>query len=209
MLFFYVKILTWCHNRLKYYLQVTLCHLIERVKDKDMVKSTFQNLNQEKKKRVTDALITEFSSYSLADAQVARIVKSSGIARGAFYKYFDDLTDAYEYVYQLAMKDIHAGLKPSKAFDVELLYKTTADFVGKSEKSPYLALIKLHLSKNEAMLTHDFKQKAVRLKDLDVKTWSAMVLSHETIKLVLFDPDHKNIYLERFKHSLKLLNEEG
>ena len=32
--------------------------------------------------------------------------KSSGIARGAFYKYFDDdLTDAYEYVYQLVMKD--------------------------------------------------------------------------------------------------------
>ena len=28
-------------------------------------------------------------------------------------------------------------------------------------------------------------------------------------KLVLFDPDHKNIYLERFKHSLELLDEEG
>ncbi|MCT7874892.1 MAG: TetR/AcrR family transcriptional regulator, partial [Lactobacillus iners] len=53
------------------------------------------------------------------------------------------------------------------------------------------------------------KQKAIRLKNLDAKTWSAMVLSHETIKLVLFDPDHKNIYLERFKHSLELLDEEG
>lgn len=174
-----------------------------------MVKSTFQNLNQGKKKRVTEALIDEFSSYSLANAQVARIVKSSGIARGAFYKYFDDLTDAYEYVYQLVMKDIHTGLRPSKAFDVELLYQMTADFVGKSEQSPYLAFIKLHLSKNEVMLTPDFKQKAIRLKNLDAKTWSAMVLSHETIKLVLFDPDHKNIYLERFKHSLELLDEEG
>ncbi|MUP60038.1 TetR family transcriptional regulator, partial [Veillonellaceae bacterium M2-4] len=75
--------------------------------------------------------------------------------------------------------------------------------------SPYLAFIKLHLSKNEVMLTPDFKQKAIRLKNLDAKTWSAMVLSHETIKLVLFDPDHKNIYLERFKHSLELLDEEG
>lgn len=67
-----------------------------------MVKETFTNLDEHKKQRVTQALLHEFSQHSLADAQVARIVKEANIARGAFYKYFTDLTDAYLYLYQIA-----------------------------------------------------------------------------------------------------------
>ena len=62
-----------------------------------MVKQTFFNLPDEKKQRVTTALLHEFSNHPLPDAQVARIVTEAEIARGAFYKYFDDLTDAYAY----------------------------------------------------------------------------------------------------------------
>ena len=68
-----------------------------------MVKQTFLNLPEEKRQRVTDAVFHEFSNYALTDAQVARIVKEANIARGAFYKYFDDLTDAYLYVYRQAI----------------------------------------------------------------------------------------------------------
>ena len=57
-----------------------------------MPSRTFQNLKDEKKQRVTAALLTEFSQHSLPDAEVARIIKQAGISRGAFYKYFPDLT---------------------------------------------------------------------------------------------------------------------
>ena len=51
-----------------------------------MVSQTFKNLAPLKKERITAALLTEFSTYPLKDAQVARIVKDAQIARGAFYK---------------------------------------------------------------------------------------------------------------------------
>ena len=60
-----------------------------------MASTTFQHLDAAKQQRVLAALITEFSQYPLAQAQVARIVKQADIARGAFYKYFTDLDHAY------------------------------------------------------------------------------------------------------------------
>ena len=59
-----------------------------------MVSETFINLSDEKKQKIEGALLKEFSTYPLAKAQVARIVKDAGIARGAFYKYFGDLKDS-------------------------------------------------------------------------------------------------------------------
>ncbi|MFP7482488.1 TetR/AcrR family transcriptional regulator, partial [Weissella paramesenteroides] len=45
-----------------------------------MVSKTFENLAEEKQLRIRHALLKEFSTYSLAEAQVARIVADSGIA---------------------------------------------------------------------------------------------------------------------------------
>ena len=62
-----------------------------------MVKKTFINLNSAKKQKIEQVMLDEFSNYDLNQANVARIVKEAGIARGAFYTYFDDLEDAYLY----------------------------------------------------------------------------------------------------------------
>ena len=43
-----------------------------------MVSETFINLSDEKKQKIEGALLKEFSTYPLAKAQVARIVKDAG-----------------------------------------------------------------------------------------------------------------------------------
>ena len=102
-----------------------------------MVKATFENLSKDKKDRVTEALLKEFSAHTLASTQVARIVKEAGIARGAFYKYFEDLTDAYQYLFKLVMRDLHTGLTGRMGADE--LYQMTKDFVTKATGSQYYA----------------------------------------------------------------------
>ena len=63
--------------------KVTRCQLINGgIK---MPSTTFLNLNEDKKKKIVQSLLLEFSNHSVSDAQVARIVKEAGIARGAFY----------------------------------------------------------------------------------------------------------------------------
>ena len=130
-----------------------------------MVKATFENLSKDKQDRVTAALLKEFSAHTLASAQVARIVKEAGIARGAFYKYFEDLTDAYQYLFKLAMRDLHTGLTGRMGADE--LYQMTKDFVTKATGSQYYDLICLHYAANEALLPSS------RPKQMPACAWAA------------------------------------
>ena len=160
-----------------------------------MVSETFINLSDEKKQKIAQALLKEFSTYPLAKAQVARIVKDAGIARGAFYKYFGDLKDAYGYLYSLAMKEVHMGPPTRlKEFDPEFFYKMTVNFIDQTENSIYFDLIK----------GEDEKQKDAFL-NLNSQVWAAMVLTHEAIDLALFDKKNKAKILKRYHESLCLL----
>ena len=170
-----------------------------------MISETFINLSDKKKEKIEKALLKEFSTYPLAKAQVARIVKDAGIARGAFYKYFGDLKSAYLYLYRLAMKEVHMGPPTRlKNFDSESFYKMTVDFINQTENSIYFNLIKLHLSQNQAFLGENERQKEVFL-NLDSRVWAAMVLTHEAIDLALFDKKNKEKILKRYHESLSLL----
>lgn len=58
-----------------------------------MIKQTFYNLPDDKKQRITEAIIKELEEYSYNDISINRIVKNASISRGSFYQYFDDKAD--------------------------------------------------------------------------------------------------------------------
>ena len=152
-----------------------------------MPSTTFENLNLQKKELITNALLTEFSQHSLASAQVARIVKQAGIARGAFYKYFTDLTEAYQYLYQVAILEIHTPIKA---------------FVDEINGSKYRDFMRFHFQTNEGLL-RDNTQPQIKIHS--AQEWSVMVLSHETIKDCLLQPDKQNEAIERLSKALTAL----
>ncbi len=63
-----------------------------------MPKSTFMNLDEEKKQRILEVCYREFSRYNFREASVTRIVDEAGIAKGSMYKYFDDKKDLYHFL---------------------------------------------------------------------------------------------------------------
>lgn len=70
----------------------------------------------------------------MSKAQVAPIVKEAEIARGAFYKYFSDLTDAYIFLYKLAMKDIHTPFISKSDQTADAYVQQTRDFLTNTQK---------------------------------------------------------------------------
>ncbi|HCT96668.1 TetR/AcrR family transcriptional regulator [Vagococcus sp.] len=72
-----------------------------------MPTATFFNLREDKQETIVQAALLEFSQRSLPEALVSNIVKESDIARGSFYKYFEDMEDLYLYVYSLMSKRAH------------------------------------------------------------------------------------------------------
>ncbi|WP_367298149.1 TetR/AcrR family transcriptional regulator [Loigolactobacillus coryniformis] len=168
-----------------------------------MVSTTFKNLAPDKQARIQSALLNEFSAHPLADAQVARIVQQAQIARGAFYKYFTDLTDAYRYLYHQVMLEIHSAIPPTafKTFTPAIYLQAVRDFVDQAADSQYRELIKRHLTQNEALLAAP-KQPVMDIPDA---VWAAGILSHETIKQVLLYPDTKKAALDRLASALEAL----
>ncbi len=77
-----------------------------------MPKDTFINLSEEKKKRIFDAAVKEFSTRRFSDASINQIVKNAGIPKGSFYQYFADKEDIYLYMLEEISKDIHEIIEP-------------------------------------------------------------------------------------------------
>ena len=60
-----------------------------------MPKQTFFNLPQAKQDTILNAAMDEFATSGYDLSSIQKIIKTSGIARGSFYQYFEDKTDVF------------------------------------------------------------------------------------------------------------------
>ncbi|MCH4171586.1 MAG: TetR/AcrR family transcriptional regulator [Lactobacillus sp.] len=173
-----------------------------------MPSTTFDNLKTDKKNLVTQALLQEFSTYPLAQAQVARIIKTAGISRGAFYKYFTDIEDAYLYLYGTAMGEIHQNIKQNLSTPMvaaDYLHYTEA-FLDNVANNAYRQLIRLHFMQNEGLVNRAQPPVDVaRVEGTPANAWAAMVLTHETLRQILITPELKPSLLAKLSASLQAL----
>lgn len=63
-----------------------------------MPKQTYFNLEKEKRERIFNAGVLEFSYHQFNEASVNTIVKMANISKGSFYQYFEDKSDFYWYI---------------------------------------------------------------------------------------------------------------
>lgn len=114
--------------------------------------NTFHNLKYDKKFKITEAAIDEFSQHSFKDANVSTIIKAAGIPRGSFYQYFEDKLDLYNYLFtKIAerkldyMKDLLPNPDEMSFLDLfEEMYKRGARF---AVENPRYVMITAHLLK--------------------------------------------------------------
>lgn len=60
--------------------------------------STFFNLPKDKKLKILEVSMAEFSEHGYQESSISSIIKKAGIPRGSFYQYFEDKLDLYKYV---------------------------------------------------------------------------------------------------------------
>ena len=76
-----------------------------------MPKDTFFRLKEEKRNKIENALIDEFSSGSFEEASISNIIAKAGIPRGSFYQYFEDKDDAVKYIMKKFLNLEHEKMK--------------------------------------------------------------------------------------------------
>lgn len=190
-----------------------------------MPTQTFLNLNENKQNQIFSALINEFSTHRLMDAQVARIIKDCSIARGSFYKYFDDINDSYQYALNRVLREIHfdvfAQLKAEPTDSLHAFYVATESFINEFKNSDYEQFYRQYVLFNKYELNHveyDYNslpddklilmvngQKIVDRKTIVLTYKWASRAAHQTIKSVLNGGDGRQA-LSDFADLLKLIN---
>ncbi len=75
-----------------------------------MPKETFQNLSVEKKAHIEQILLENFYNRHVSQVKVSEIVEAMQMSRGAFYKYFQDLEDAYTYLIHKCSISVHNAI---------------------------------------------------------------------------------------------------
>ena len=63
-----------------------------------MPSERFNRLPEEKRKKIRDACMAEYTSMTIEKASLNRMIKNAGISRGSFYTYFDSKWDVLAYL---------------------------------------------------------------------------------------------------------------
>ena len=111
-----------------------------------MPKETFLNLPKEKKEKITNAILKEFSRENFNKASISNIIKEAKIPRGSFYQYFEDKEDAIEYIIdsfiENEQKEFLALLVKSKGDIFKTSLKLFEHLAEKSSEKEKLRLYK-------------------------------------------------------------------
>ncbi len=70
-----------------------------------MPKDLFFTIHEEKKTRIIEAAIKEFSAQLYEKASINQIIKEADISRGSFYQYFEDKEDLYFFLIETVVKN--------------------------------------------------------------------------------------------------------
>lgn len=119
-----------------------------------MPRQTFLNLPEEKRERILNTAIDEFSYYHFNDASINRIIDKAAISRGSFYQYFNDLEDLFRYIFKLAAdeKQLYMNEKIGSNFsndlfsNLQMMYTLGLQF---AKDHPKLAKMANHLYKGD------------------------------------------------------------
>lgn len=191
-----------------------------------MPKSTFYNLNEEKKKRIFDAAIQEFAAHRFSEASLNKIVKNAEIPWGSFYQYFNDKEDIYLYMYEEIGKekrDIaqHVNNVDRDADSFELSMQTIkATFKWAKEKPEYIQIGILMEIDNSEFITNLRNETAKKMIEMVERDKKRGVIKSEVDSELLADMIYtlmwklytsvgqdEHLYLEKFKAGIKIIKE--
>ena len=140
-----------------------------------MPKSTFYNLNDEKREKIEKALRNEFSKNIFEKTSISNIIEEAQIPRGSFYQYFEDKEDALQHIIKSFLAKEKAEIKELLIKNKGNIFVTTLDlysyFVDKSYDETEKRLFQniMNKSRNENVNIFDsIKSKRFKtLKDKD------------------------------------------
>lgn len=109
-----------------------------------MPTKSFYQLSGEKRRKLLDAAVEEFSTTPYEKVSVFKIARSAGISRSGFYYYFQNKSDLYAYIYfELIQNDfINYMNSLEEKCDIFRVFESRFEYYLSIKGTPNEALIK-------------------------------------------------------------------
>lgn len=183
-----------------------------------MPKQTFYNLKEEKRKKIEQALLKEFSNNTFEEASISNIIAEAQIPRGSFYQYFENKEDAVEYIINKYLKKEKEKIYTSLLRNNGDIFKTSIDIydyiIEKINTTSNLKLFKNILQELRKNNTNAFEEnteflsekktieKIIDKRDLNIQEKEDLCYFLKILSLVM-----RNATLEVISN--KITQEEG
>ncbi len=160
-----------------------------------MPKSTFYNLNEEKKEKIKKALKKEFTKNTFEKVSISHIIEEAKIPRGSFYQYFEDKEDAFKYIIKDFMDEEEKETKKILLNNNGDIFLTTLDLYEHFTNKCY--------HKKEIQL---FKNIIIKLRNENINIYKNIQLKSENMNNDYINTDILNIEdNEDIKYIFKIL----
>jgi len=163
-------------------------------------KQTFFNLDEEKRSRIVECAIDEFAANDYINSKLSNIIKNAQIPRGSFYQYFEDKTDLYLHIMDIAkdkkmvyVKDLFVN--PENLSFMDLFKDMYIAGMKFAMDSPRLVKMMAHLMSTKGKIYDDVmknnlhiavemysnlidkdKEKGLIKKDIDTRVFAQLVI---------------------------------
>lgn len=196
-----------------------------------MPKQRFYNLPIEKRERILNSAIEEFSRVPVNDISINKIVKGANISRGSFYQYFENKNDLIHEIMS-SYKDIildniknHLIKKDIDVFELSIeIVEQTITFMNKENNQKLCFYVFDNMKNNE-----DFFHEVIGVEELnnvidmlislvDISTFKysnrtdiinvfniISAIGCKTIMKVIKQPQNKSTFMEEFKRQLMII----
>ncbi len=86
-------------------------------------KPTFNNISEEKRKKILDVAVNEFANEGFENANINTIAKKAQVSVGALYKYFDTKTDLFLMSVNYSMSVLDSVMESIVSSDEDVMVK--------------------------------------------------------------------------------------
>lgn len=138
-----------------------------------MPKTTFYNLSDEKKGRIFDAAVQEFSTRRFSEASVNQIINNASIPKGSFYQYFTGKEDIYLYMLEEISRQKQELIKNKEALDPDADFFET--IIQKTRNSFELGRIKPEYTQIGMLMEVDSSEFITKLRATSTKKLRKMI----------------------------------
>ncbi|MFC0015771.1 MULTISPECIES: TetR/AcrR family transcriptional regulator [Allobacillus] len=175
----------------------------------------FEQLDSNKKLKIIEAALEEFSTYDFQHASTNRIVKNAGIGKGMLFYYFNSKKDLYTYlmhycldrIYSQMVSQLETAIQEAKGDFIERYYVTArlkSEYMG--EEPHVFNFMSSLILQDFAELPNDIQQKVNTLqqqaydllyKDIDLSLFKNDIDSEKALNLVKWSLDGYQQELEQ------------